>query len=52
MIDTQAQIIAYVDDYKFLFITIIPAAACLLLMRRAPKAQAPQAAEAAHNVME
>ena len=38
MIDTQAQIIAYVDDYKFLFMTILPAAACLLLMRRPPQA--------------
>jgi DHA2 family multidrug resistance protein len=52
MIDTQAQIIAYVDDYKFLFITIIPAMACLLLMRRAPKAKAPRTAEAGHAVMD
>ena len=52
MIDTQAQIIAYVDDYKFLFLTILPAAACLLLMRRAPSASAPRPAEAGHNVMD
>jgi MFS transporter, DHA2 family, multidrug resistance protein len=38
MIDTQAQIIAYIDDYKFLFMTILPAMACLLLMRRPARA--------------
>jgi DHA2 family multidrug resistance protein len=34
MVNTQAQIIAYMDDYKFLLFTTIPAMACLLLMRR------------------
>jgi len=34
MIDTQAQVIGYIDDYKFMLITTIPAMACLLLMRR------------------
>ena len=34
MVNTQSQIIAYVDDYKFLLLTTIPAMACLLLMRR------------------
>jgi DHA2 family multidrug resistance protein len=34
MINTQAQIIAYIDDYKFLLITTIPAVACLFLMSR------------------
>jgi DHA2 family multidrug resistance protein len=33
LINTQAQIIAYVDDYKLLLITTIPAMLCLLLMR-------------------
>ncbi len=36
MINTQAQIIAYIDDYKFLLITTLPAVACLLLMRKPP----------------
>ncbi|GLR67930.1 EmrB/QacA family drug resistance transporter [Acidocella aquatica] len=34
MINTQAQIIAYMDDYKFMLFSTIPAMACLLLMRR------------------
>ncbi len=34
LITNQAQIIAYMDDYKFMFLCTIPAAACLLLMRR------------------
>ncbi len=34
MVSTQAQIIAYMDDYKLLLFTTIPAMACLLLMRR------------------
>jgi DHA2 family multidrug resistance protein len=34
MINTQSQIISYIDDYKFLLFTTIPAAACLLLMSR------------------
>jgi DHA2 family multidrug resistance protein len=41
-INTQAQVIAYIDDYKFLLLTVLPAAACLLLMRKpgkAPKAE-------------
>jgi DHA2 family multidrug resistance protein len=39
IIQTQAQIIAYIDDYKFMLITTIPAMACLLLMRRPAGAQ-------------
>ncbi len=39
-INTQAQVIAYIDDYKFLLITVLPAAACLLLMRKPGKAPA------------
>jgi len=34
IINTQSQIIAYVDDYKFLLLTTLPAMACLLLMSR------------------
>lgn len=34
MITTQAQIIGYIDDYKFLLLSTLPAAACLLLMRK------------------
>ncbi|HUW80542.1 MAG TPA: MFS transporter, partial [Acidocella sp.] len=51
MIDTQAQIIAYIDDYKFLLITTIPAIACLLLMRRPPVA-VPNAPATGHAVMD
>ncbi len=36
MIDTQAQIISYIDDYKFMLLATIPAMACLLLMRKPP----------------
>ncbi|HTQ72390.1 MAG TPA: DHA2 family efflux MFS transporter permease subunit [Acidocella sp.] len=34
LVTTQAQIIAYMDDYKFMFLAMLPAMACLLLMRR------------------
>ena len=37
MINTQAQVIAYIDDYKFLLMTVLPATACLLLMRKPGK---------------
>ncbi len=40
LINTQAQIIAYVDDYKLLLITTIPAMLCLLLMRGPAAAKA------------
>lgn len=40
LVTTQAQIIAYMDDYKFMFLSMLPAAACLLLMRRPPRAGA------------
>ena len=36
IINTQAQIIGYIDDYKFMLIAIIPAMACLLLMKKPP----------------
>jgi len=34
MIDTQSQIIAYVDDYKFLLLISVPAALSVLLMQK------------------
>jgi DHA2 family multidrug resistance protein len=46
MITTQAQVIAYIDDYKFLLLTVIPSAACLLLMTRPKAAAAPSAGHA------
>jgi DHA2 family multidrug resistance protein len=49
MINTQAQIIAYIDDYKFLLLTTIPAVACLFLMRK-PKQLS--ASAPVHAVME
>ncbi len=47
IINTQASIIAYIDDYKLLFLTVLPSVACLLLMRGPPKtpAGAPAPAE-------
>jgi DHA2 family multidrug resistance protein len=45
IVTTQAQIIAYVDDYKMLLMTTIPAAACLLLMSRPRNAPARAPAE-------
>jgi DHA2 family multidrug resistance protein len=47
LVNTQAQIIGYIDDYKLMLVTTIPAVACLLLMRK-PPAQAAQPAGAAH----
>jgi DHA2 family multidrug resistance protein len=47
LIDVQAQIIAYVDDYKFLLMTTIPAVACLFLMSRPSSSPAPGVAHAA-----
>ncbi|MDD2706291.1 MAG: EmrB/QacA family drug resistance transporter, partial [Acidocella sp.] len=35
-INTQAQIIAYIDDYKLMLLSTLPAMACLLLMRKPP----------------
>ncbi len=53
MINTQAQIIAYMDDYKFMLFSTIPAMACLLLMRH-PEASHPQASQpaAGHTALE
>jgi MFS transporter, DHA2 family, multidrug resistance protein len=45
MVNQQAQIIAYADDYVMLIITIVPALLLLLLMRLPRKAMGPGAAE-------
>jgi DHA2 family multidrug resistance protein len=45
MINTQSQIIGYIDDYKLLLLTTIPAVACLLLMRKPPNRARPAPAE-------
>jgi len=45
MVNQQAQIIAYNDDYKLLILTTLPALLLLLLMRR-PRVTAPVQAEA------
>ncbi|MDE2238851.1 MAG: multidrug efflux MFS transporter [Rhodospirillales bacterium] len=47
MVTTQAQIIAYMDDYKFMFLATLPAALCLLLMRGPQRKAAPGSQEAA-----
>ncbi len=44
IINQQAQIIAYVDDYKLMIFTTLPALLLLLLMRR-PRSAAPASAE-------
>jgi DHA2 family multidrug resistance protein len=41
LIGTQAQIIAYIDDYKFMLLSSIPAVMCLFLMRGPKRAAAP-----------
>ncbi len=41
MINNQAQIIAYADDYKFMFFITLPAMLCLFMMRRPPPLQGP-----------
>ena len=37
MVNQQAQIIAYIDDYQLMIFTTRPALLLLLLMRRPPK---------------
>ena len=51
MVNTQAQIIAYIDDYKLMLLTTIPAVACLFLMRKPPTARIAQPGPA-HAVMD
>jgi DHA2 family multidrug resistance protein len=50
LINTQAQIIGYIDDYKFMLLTTIPAVACLFLMKKPPDLV--RAAAPAHAVMD
>jgi len=45
LVNTQSQIIGYIDDYKLMLLTTIPAVACLLLMRKPPSQAAPLAAD-------
>jgi DHA2 family multidrug resistance protein len=52
MINTQSQVIAYIDDYKFLLLTVLPSAACLLLMRKPAPSGRPPAAEPGHAAMD
>jgi DHA2 family multidrug resistance protein len=52
MIDTQSQIIAYIDDYKFLLLTMIPSVACLLLMSGPAKGRTVAPANAAHAAID
>jgi MFS transporter, DHA2 family, multidrug resistance protein len=40
MVNHQAQIIAYVDDFKMMMLTTLPTLALLFLMRRPPRAAA------------
>ncbi|MDR3520152.1 MAG: DHA2 family efflux MFS transporter permease subunit [Acidocella sp.] len=51
LVNTQAQIVAYVDDYKLMLLTTIPAVACLLLMRK-PPAEAMVPVSIGHTVMD
>jgi DHA2 family multidrug resistance protein len=41
LVNTQAQIISYSDDFKFMMLSTLPAFACLLLMRKPPAFAAP-----------
>lgn len=40
LLNTQAQIISYSDDFKFMMLSTLPAFACLLLMRKPPDHEA------------
>ncbi|MCF3945979.1 DHA2 family efflux MFS transporter permease subunit [Acidiphilium sp. AL] len=52
MIDTQSQIISFLDAFKFMLIISIPAVFCLLLMRKPPPAATPAADKHEMAVME
>jgi DHA2 family multidrug resistance protein len=45
VVNQQAQIVAYIDDYKMMIFTTLPSLLLLLIMRR-PDRTAPSAAEA------
>ncbi len=47
IINQQAQIIAYVDDYKMMIFTTLPALLLLFLMRRPRQASIPTESHAA-----
>jgi len=49
-VNHQAQIIAYMNDYKMMIFTTLPSLLLLLLMRRPRLASAP--AETAHAAMD
>ncbi len=51
MVNQQAQIIAYIDDYKMMIFTTLPSLLLLLLLRR-PRATAGAPAEAAHAALD
>jgi DHA2 family multidrug resistance protein len=51
MVNQQAQIISYVDDYRMMIFTTAPALLLLLLMRR-PRAVAPAAPGESHAAMD
>ena len=51
VVNQQAQIVAFIDDYKMMIFTTLPALALLLLMRR-PRVTARPAPEDAHAAMD
>ena len=51
VVNHQAQITAFVDDYRMMIFTTLPALALLLLMRR-PRTKAPRATGDAHAAMD
>jgi DHA2 family multidrug resistance protein len=51
-INTQAQIIGYIDVYKMMLLTTVPAVACLFLMRKPPQPAGAAPAGAAHAAMD
>ncbi len=48
MVNAQAQIIAYIDDYKLMMLTTLPALLLLFLMRRPGAAPAAAKGEQTH----
>ncbi|WP_298213782.1 DHA2 family efflux MFS transporter permease subunit [Acidocella sp.] len=52
LVTTQARIIAYIDDYRFMLMCVIPAAFCVFLMRRPVLSAAPSEHGGAASAME
>jgi DHA2 family multidrug resistance protein len=52
VVTRQAEIIAYIDDYKLLMIATLSAIPLLMIFKRPPRQSAHDAAEAAHAAME